>query len=143
VIHKAAASALVASLATCLALGGARAATCGEHLGAKVGRIDDAQWRLVYRTAPDPLVVGRHFGIDFALCPTGDAALPAEVRVDASMPEHKHGMNYKPSVITLSPGRYRAEGLMFHMPGRWELVFELRGSDGSMPLRLAQSLQVE
>lgn len=26
----------------------------------------------------------------------------------------------------LSPGRWRAEGLMFHMPGRWELVLELR-----------------
>lgn len=139
----AAAAAFAASLATGLALGGARAASCGEHLGPKVRHIDDAQWRLVYRTAPDPLVVGRHFSIDFALCPMGNAALPAEVRVDASMPEHRHGMNYTPSVTTSGPGRYRAEGLMFHMPGRWELVFELRGGSSSMPLRLAQSLQLE
>jgi hypothetical protein len=138
-MRKATACALVASLA----LGGARAASCGEQLGAKVRRIDDAQWRLVYRTAPDPPIVGQHFGIDFALCPTGDAALPDEVRVDASMPEHKHGMNYKPSVTALAPGRYRAEGLMFHMPGRWELVFELRGSGTGMPQRLVQSLQLE
>ncbi len=55
--------------------------------------------------------------------------------------QHKHGMNYRPSVKALGQGLYRAEGLMFHMPGRWELVFELR--DGQAPpLRLVQSLQV-
>ena len=46
-----------------------------------------------------------------------------------------------PAVKALGQGLYRAEGLMFHMPGRWELVFELR--DGQVPpLRLVQSLQV-
>ena len=35
-------------------------------------------------------------------------------------------MNYRPSVTPQGAGRYRAEGLMFHMPGRWELVFEWR-----------------
>jgi hypothetical protein len=49
-------------------------------------------------------------------------------------------MNYRPSVKALALGQFRAEGLMFHMPGRWELVFELRGSGA--PLRLTQSLQV-
>ena len=95
----------------------------------------------MYRTAPDPIPMGRHFAIDFALCPRGEAKVPGEVRVDAQMPEHRHGMNYRPSVKSLGQGLYRAEGLMFHMPGRWELVFELR--DGATPpLRLAQSLQV-
>ena len=41
------------------------------------------------------------------------------------MPAHKHGMNYAPSLKPLGPGRWRAEGLMFHMPGRWEFVFEI------------------
>ncbi len=87
--------------------------------------------------------MGKHFAIDVLLCPKGNAQLPAELRVDATMPEHKHGMNYRPSIQTLAPGQYRAEGLMFHMPGRWELVFELRGSGpGTAPQRLTQSLQV-
>ncbi len=85
--------------------------------------------------------MGRHFTIEFELCPHGDAKAPSEIRVDAQMPQHKHGMNYRPSVKALGQGLYRAEGLMFHMPGRWELVFELR--DGQVPpLRLVQSLQV-
>jgi hypothetical protein len=114
---------------------------CGDSLGNGARRIEDAQFLLVYKLAPEPVPVGRHFSIDFALCTRGAAALPAEVRVDAQMPEHKHGMNYRPSVAPRGPGQYRAEGLMFHMPGRWELSFELH-SPGAPPKRLAQSLQV-
>jgi len=116
------------------------ALACGETLGAGAQRIDSAQFQLAYKPTPTPIPVGQHFAIDFVLCPRDGAALPAEVRVDATMPEHKHGMNYRPSVVSRGAGAYRAEGLMFHMPGRWELVFELRGSGA--PLRLTQSLQV-
>ncbi|MGL6110134.1 MAG: FixH family protein [Rubrivivax sp.] len=126
----------------CAALAAPGAAfACGENLGRPTRQIEHAQVQLVYKTVPDPVKVGRHFGIDFALCPRNQAALPAEVRVDAHMPEHQHGMNYKPSVAALGNGLYRAEGLMFHMPGRWELAFELRGA--GTPLRLAQTLQID
>ena len=116
------------------------ALACGEHLGAQARHIDTAQVQLAYRLLPDPVPVGRHFTIEIALCPKAGAGLPDELRVDATMPEHRHGMNYRPSVRAESPGRYRAEGLMFHMPGRWELVFELRG--GGAAQRLTQSLQI-
>ena len=121
-------------------LAGGHALACGEALGTDVRRIDAAQFQLAYRLLPDPAHVGKHFVIDVVLCPKANTTLPAELRVDATMPEHKHGMNYRPSITSLGAGRYRAEGLMFHMPGRWELVFELRGSGA--PLRLSQSLQV-
>ncbi len=49
-------------------------------------------------------------------------------------------MNYKPSISRVGnePGRFRADGLMFHMPGRWELAFDLGGGE-----RLTRSLIVE
>jgi len=47
------------------------------------------------------------------------------------MPEHRHGMNYAPEVKPLGPGRWRAEGLMLHMPGKWEFVFEIRAAGKS------------
>lgn len=119
---------------------GATAWACGEALGNEVRRIEQAPFVLAYQTTPPAIPVGRHFVIDFVLCPRDGAVLPAEVRVDATMPEHRHGMNYRPSVVSRGAGVYRAEGLMFHMPGRWELVFELRGSGA--PQRLTQSLQV-
>jgi hypothetical protein len=119
------------------------ALACGEDLGADARRIDSPRFQLAYKLLPDPVPVGKHFAIDIVLCPKGDAALPDELRADATMPEHKHGMNYRPSVKAVGPAQYRAEGLLFHMPGRWELVFELRGPNpGSAPLRLTQSLLI-
>jgi hypothetical protein len=72
-----------------------------------------------------PIVVGRHFAIEVQLCPAS-AVLE---RADATMPEHRHGMNYRPSLKPLGDGRWRVEGLMFHMPGRWELRLDVQ-ADG-------------
>jgi hypothetical protein len=80
--------------------------------------------------------VGRHFVLDVQLCPAG-AVLQ---RVDATMPEHRHGMNYRPSLQSLGGGRWRAEGLMFHMPGRWELRFDV--TDGGRTETLRQSVSL-
>lgn len=74
-----------------------------------------------------PIAVGRHFAIDVRVCPR-DASL---VAVDATMPEHRHGMNYRPSVRALGDGRWRAEGLMFHMPGRWALRLDVQAAGRS------------
>jgi hypothetical protein len=41
------------------------------------------------------------------------------------MPEHGHGMNRVPKIEAKEGGRFRAEGLLFHMPGRWELYFDV------------------
>jgi cytochrome c peroxidase len=61
---------------------------------------------------------------------------PKTLKVDAHMPAHRHGMNYAPKVTALGPGRWRAEGLLFHMPGRWELVFVVDGD------RLVHAMEV-
>jgi hypothetical protein len=48
------------------------------------------------------------------------------------------------SLCLLAPpggGRYRAEGLMFHMPGRWEFVFDVRA--GGRTERLLRSVRIE
>jgi hypothetical protein len=87
--------------------------------------------------APGPAIeVGRHFVLELQLCPA-DAVL---TRVDATMPEHRHGMNYRPSLQPLGGGRWRAEGLMFHMPGRWELRFDV--ADGGKTETLRQSIHL-
>jgi len=124
-----------ALLSCALASHGALACTAA-FTGAAV--IESPGYVLAWRTQPAPIVVGKHFAVDIVVCPrAGTAAgtkagmaLPQSLRVDAQMPDHRHGMNYKASVSVVNgegAGRYRAEGLMFHMPGRWELLFELRG----------------
>ena len=76
---------------------------------------------------PDPLriEVGQPFALLMNVCTKGGD--PAElVLVDATMPEHKHGMNYAPRLKANGDGRYRVEGLLFHMPGNWEVAFDVR-----------------
>jgi hypothetical protein len=84
-----------------------------------------SRYVIAYRTAPSTIAASQHFAIDFTVCAIGKAPAPRTVRVDASMPEHRHGMNYKTAVIARGPGRYRAEGLLFHMSGRWQIAFDV------------------
>lgn len=84
-------------------------------------------------TEPGTLAVAQPFVLHVQLCPV-DAQL---LRVDAQMPEHRHGMNYRPSVQPLGAGRWRAEGLLWHMSGRWELRLDVQLQGGS-PQRLLQ-----
>lgn len=134
------------SLRTAVALGlvlcSGAVAACGESLGPGARRLTDAQTELVYRTEPEVVSVGHHFVLEIALCQGRDTAPPTTLQVDVHMPAHRHGMNYRPSVRERGPGRYRAEGLMLHMPGQWELVFDLRSATGNVQ-RLTQSLSID
>jgi len=116
------------------------AAGCGEGLAAVADRAANAQYEVAFATRPAPIVTGEHFALDIAVCPRGAAAFPRGLVIDAVMPEHRHGMNYRPTVTSPSPGRYRAEGLLFHMPGRWELLFDV--DSGTATQRLTATLRL-
>lgn len=111
----------------CFLLSANAAMACTPELPSGKGqRVESAKYALTFRTQPEKIEIGKHFALELALCAKEGAAAPESVRVDAHMPEHRHGMNYKTTVTSISPGKYRAEGLMFHMPGRWEYIFEVR-----------------
>jgi hypothetical protein len=107
-----------------------------ELPGGEAQKIQSAHTLVLYRTQPAPLKVGQHFSVEFAVCPA-----PESVRIDAEMPEHRHGMNYRPTITPTGEGRYRAEGLMLHMAGKWELVFEVRSKDAVE--RVVQVIRLE
>lgn len=112
--------------------------------GAKGGgeiKAESKNYALVFRSVPEKVVTGKHFAVELALCAKTGAALPESVRVDANMPDHRHGMNYKTVVTGTGPQRYRAEGLMFHMPGRWEYVFEVRSAGETERITTSVTLQ--
>ena len=131
---------ILAAAAALFASGAASAQSCGADL-VFPRMLESDRYVVAYRTLPSPVVAGEHFVVDFAVCPRKGAAAPAAVRVDASMPEHKHGMNYRPVVVAMGDGRYKAEGLMFHMSGRWEMTFDLVTPAGTE--RLAGPLHLE
>ncbi|MCE9640614.1 MAG: FixH family protein [Betaproteobacteria bacterium] len=131
-----------ALIATACALPCDAVSACGADLrGAQT--IESARYQIAYRLQPAKIAVGRHFSVEFVACAKGGAPAPAAVAVDASMPEHGHGMNYKAVVkpVQNQNARYRADGLMFHMPGRWELIFEVQGAVGTE--RLTRSIALE
>jgi hypothetical protein len=117
------------------------AQTCGGELGGTRRTVESAHYEVAYTTTPEPIAVGQHFVVDFAVCTRGNAASPQAVRVDANMPEHRHGMNYRAGVAGAGRGLYRAEGLLFHMPGRWQLTFDIV-SAGTVE-RLSSTLAIE
>jgi hypothetical protein len=102
------------------------------------GRVESGDVVVMFRTEPAPIEVGRHFSVEAIVC----ANPPARgLRVDAQMPEHRHGMNYRARVSAVGDGRFVAQGLLFHMPGRWQLLFDVE-RDGRTE-RLATDLVLE
>jgi len=127
-------------LAAAIACGAWAADECGAVLKAKpsIAEGDGARIAFVPRSLPVP--VGRHFDIDFVVC---DVTLRsgADVVVDADMPAHRHGMNYRTRVEALPGGVYRAHGLMFHMPGAWRVIFDVPLEGRT--LRLTRVIEVQ
>lgn len=83
---------------------------------------------LRWRATPALLPLAQNFALDVwvfdARAP--DVALAdVTVDVDAGMPQHGHGLARRPRIARVEPGHWRAEGLRFHMPGRWELYFDV------------------
>jgi hypothetical protein len=105
-------------------------AACGGALGPGARVANTPSYAIAYRADPAPIPLSRHFALDVIVCPTAGVAAPAGLEVDAVMPAHKHGMNYRPQVAVAGPGRYRVEGLLFHMSGEWELRFDVAGPKG-------------
>ena len=106
----------------------APALACVPDLPGAARTLEAGRYSVAYRAVPDKLPVSQHFSLLIAVCANPGAPQLETVTVDAQMPEHRHGMNYKASIKRESSSRYRADGLMFHMPGRWEIIFELRAA---------------
>lgn len=98
--------------------------------------------QLAFSPTPHPVPLGRHFQLAVQVCPGPGQAWPRTLSVDAEMPAHRHGMNYRPTVHTTIPGRYRVDGLLWHMPGQWRWTFTLDLGDAGTPLRLVHNTRL-
>lgn len=98
--------------------------------------IKDGAVQATWQAEAGPITVGRPFALLVTLCPANAQLL----RVDATMPEHRHGMNYRASIQPLGEGRWRVEGLLWHMSGRWELSLDLLSQGKEQRLRQSVTL---
>jgi hypothetical protein len=130
---------LVTMLALAVAwLSSALAQTCELSGGQK---LESARYLLAFRTKPERVRIGEHFAMELMVCPKAGQAAPEGVRVDGYMPDHNHGMNYRAVVKPAGAGRYEAAGMMFHMSGKWDFIFEI-GSAGTTD-RMTHSVMLQ
>lgn len=89
-----------------------------------VQKVEGKRYVVAWHPVPE-IQVSEFFALEIAVCSADGQPEARTIRVDATMPEHQHGMNYRASVRPRGPGLFVAEGLLFHMPGRWQLSFEV------------------
>lgn len=103
-----------------VALSGGSAGACEFDVGVPMRPQSQDAPEVAVVIAEIPLA--QPFSVKLQLC--GDGAVTA-LGVDAVMPAHQHGMNYEPTISDLGNGVFQADGLVFHMPGVWEIQVEL------------------
>ncbi|MFZ4808612.1 MAG: hypothetical protein ACOYLQ_15255 [Hyphomicrobiaceae bacterium] len=99
-----------------------------------------ARFAAALRTDPSPVKVGTPFVVDLRVCAL-DGAPIERLAIDATMPAHRHGMNYTPRITAQGDGRHQASGFLFHMPGWWEITLSVY-ADGR-PYRLTHGVEIK
>jgi hypothetical protein len=123
-VRRAVGTVLTLSIAI-LSAQGAAACTVPEGYA----RLATPEAEIAYRWEPGVLRVGQFFAAEVIACRVPGAGAVREIVLDAQMPAHGHGMNYRPTATPTGPGRFRATGLMLHMAGTWRLTFDLVHGD--------------
>jgi len=107
---------------------GASVMSSGTSPHAYLASSNDGCFIVGFTPRPDPIPMNEVFGLTVAVFdgarpdePLGDAVLA----VDAAMPAHRHGMNRVPRIIAKGDGSFEVTGVLFHMPGHWELYFDV------------------
>ena len=68
---------------------------------------------------PDPIPLNAEFTI------VGKVDSMTDLSVGATMPHHGHGTVREPVTTHEEDGTFQVTGMLFHMPGRWELIFDV------------------
>lgn len=133
---------LALAILACAAMGSgvaASAACLPSSAGVPIARAGTSEQLAALRFEPTAIVVGKPFTVHIQLCPAAFKDV-SSVAIDATMPAHKHGMNYRPKLEGKGDGRYEARGFLFHMPGRWAV--ELTIASPGDPVRMTLDLDV-
>ena len=97
-------------------------------------------WHVRWRCEPDAPSSGETARI-LVEAVRADGLVPEELRADAGMPEHGHGLLRVPRVEALGEGRFVVENVYLHMPGTWRVYLDL-GREGIFE-RLEVELDVD
>jgi hypothetical protein len=143
-IRSRAASTLLALLAApaasgCAVGGAGPGPACPTEAGAaeagqaEAGAADGWRWAegeaghvlLGWRPVAGALVRNEPASLDVVLRDVAGPAVEVRLVVRGWMPDHAHGLVSAPVVTPLGAGAYRVDGLLLHMRGRWQLLFDV------------------
>ncbi len=99
----------------------------------RAGLTQGGAFSIRWESQPSPIPRNQPFSlrVHVARADAPDAALPElELEVTALMPEHGHGMNTFSRTTRQPDGSFLVEGLLFHMRGHWDLLFNVRDARG-------------
>ena len=112
--------------AACEGCGSSESTPQSDLIGARSLESNGGSYTLSYSCKPDPIPLNEPFDLRFRIVPR--QALENEtlsLAVEAQMPEHFHGMNRKPDIRPLGDGTFVASGMLFHMPGHWQIHIDI------------------
>ena len=122
-------------------------ATAALLLGGCAGTLDhqvptnDRVYEVSWSSTPSPIPVNDFFTLDVEVRRDGALVTDGNLVVDAAMPHHNHGMNHVPLIERTGPGRWHVEDMLFHMPGYWELYFDVE--EQGVTHRAQEALEVD
>lgn len=99
------------------------------------GYTDQGNLYVVFETTPSPIPFKESFDVRVGVYESDkqEALLDTvSVVVDATMPEHNHGMNVTPDHTVDTDGYTTASGLEWFMTGTWQLELYVTPEDGSV-----------
>lgn len=79
-----------------------------------------------YKLSSENIQAGSPFSLSFTVCDDQRVVDNiSQLKFDAKMPAHGHGMNYSPDIKNPEPGYYSVDSLLLHMPGTWQFSFDI------------------
>jgi len=102
-------------------------ASSGEKLDLSGWRVAGEETGLLLAWQPEGGEVPRNrdFEVAVVLFQDGQPLPGAKLSVRGWMPDHQHGLVKSPQVREDGDGTYHVQGLLLHMRGSWELIFDV------------------
>lgn len=89
-------------------------------------RSADGTYQIALRI-PDQPPLNQEITVEGIVSRSGDPiSAEAEVHFDGGMPQHGHGLAVPVETSRLASSGFRAEGVRFHMSGRWLITLDVK-----------------
>lgn len=98
------------------------------------GFTDQGGYYVVFETNPSPVPFKEYFDVTVGVFEDDNQTTlinTVDVLVDATMPEHEHGMNVVPAHSVNEEDYTVASGLEWYMTGTWQLTIYITPQDGT------------